>query len=69
MIPVKFMFSMKATKIDGIFTVDLTYVVSVKSTMKISSIFVAFLKNTNFKELDSKALLSVCFFFVVVVRH
>ena len=42
----KFMFSKKATKIDEIFTVD--YVVSVKSTGKISSIFVAFLENTNF---------------------
>ena len=44
------MFSKKATKIDEIFTVDLTlhmYVVSVKS-VKISSIFVAFLENTNF---------------------
>ena len=35
----------KATKIDKIFTID---VVSVKSTVKISSIFVAFLENTNF---------------------
>ena len=38
---VKFVFSKKATKIDEIFTVDLT--------VKISSIFVAFLENTNFK--------------------
>ena len=40
----KFMFSKKATKIDEIFTVDLT--LCVKSTVKI---FVAFLENTNFK--------------------
>ena len=39
----KFMFSKKATKIDEIFTVDLT------STLKISSIFVAVLENKNFK--------------------
>ena len=46
----KFMFSKKATKIDEIFTVDLTlYVVNVKSTVKISSVFVAFLENMNFK--------------------
>ena len=45
------MFSKKATKIDEIFTVDLklcTYLVSAKSTVKISSIFVATLENTNF---------------------
>ena len=48
-ISLRFMFSKKATKIDKIFTVDLTfYVVSVKSTVKILSIFVAFLENTNF---------------------
>ena len=46
----KFMFSKKATKIDEIFTVDLTFTkyISVKSTVKILSIFVAFLKNMNF---------------------
>ena len=44
------MFSKKATKIDEIFTVDLTlYVVNVKSTVRISSVFVAFLENMNFK--------------------
>ena len=43
------MFSKKATKIDEIFTVNLTlHVVDVKSTVKISSIFVAFLENMNF---------------------
>ena len=30
------------------------YVVSVKSTVKISSIFVAFLENMNFKKLDQQ---------------
>ena len=44
------MFSKKATKIDEIFTPLIWhYVVSVKSAMKISSTFVAFLENTNFK--------------------
>ena len=38
----KFLFSKTATKIDEIFSVD------VKSTVKISSIFVAFLENINF---------------------
>ena len=54
---VKFMFSNKATKIDEIFTADLTLCsmlvvctmyLSVKSKVKISSIFVAFLENMNF---------------------
>ena len=47
---VKFTFSDKATKIDKIFTINLTvcYVVTVKSTVKIPSIFVAFLENMNF---------------------
>ena len=40
------MFSKKATKTDEIFTADLTLV---KSMVKISSIFVAFLENMNFK--------------------
>jgi len=40
----KLMFSKKATRFDKIFTVDLTYAVSVKYTVKISSIFVAFLE-------------------------
>ena len=43
------MFFEKATKFDEIFTINLRYVVSVKlSTVKISSIFVAFLENMNF---------------------
>ena len=47
-VSLKFMFFKKATKFDEIFTIDLRYVVSVKSTVKISSIFVAFLENMNF---------------------
>ena len=46
------MFFKKATKFDKIFTVDLTltkYIHTVKSTVKISSIFVAFLEDTNFQ--------------------
>ena len=44
------MFSKKATKIDEIFNVDLTLTTlhNVKSMVKISSIFVAFLENMNF---------------------
>jgi hypothetical protein len=42
------MFSKKATKIDEIFTSIWHYVVSVKLTVKISSIFVAFLEKMNF---------------------
>ena len=43
------MFYKKATKIDKSSPSIWQYVVSVKSTVKISSIFVAFLENTNFK--------------------
>ena len=43
----KFMLSKKATKIDEIFTVDLT-LHNFKSMVKIASIFVAFLDNMNF---------------------
>ena len=43
------MFSNKATKIDKIFTINLTLtLVIINSTVKISSIFVAFVENTNF---------------------
>ena len=45
------MFSKKATKIDQIFTVDLM----LKSTVKILSIFMAFLENKNFKKLHNLA--------------
>ena len=51
---VKFMFSKKATKIYKIFTVDLSlcsnYQIDSGPRMKISSIFMAFLENTNFKK-------------------
>ena len=51
---VKFMFSKKATKIDQIFTVNLTFInkVSVKSTLKIFSIITAFLENMIFKRIN-----------------
>jgi hypothetical protein len=42
------MFSKKATKFDEIFTFIWSYEVNVKSTVKISSIFAAFLENMNF---------------------
>ena len=46
------MFSRKATKIDKIFEWSIwRYVVSVKSMLKILSIFVAFLENMNFTKL------------------
>ena len=48
----KFMFSKKATKIDKISPAIWHYVVSVKSTVKISLIFVAFLENMNFNDVD-----------------
>ena len=48
------MFFEKATKIDKIFTVNLT--VTFKSTAKISSIFVAFLENMNFIKLHGLPL-------------
>ena len=47
------MFSKKATKIDEIFTVDLTLCSKCQMTVKISSIFEAFLENTNFTLFDS----------------
>ena len=51
----KFMFSKKATKIDEIFTLLIWhYVVCVKTTVKILSILVAFLENTNFMAYFSK---------------
>ena len=43
---IKFTLSVKATKIDKIFTVNLTLC----SNRQISSIFVAFLENMNFKK-------------------
>ena len=47
---IKFVFPKKATKIDEIFTVDMTLTTS---TVKISSIFVAFLENMNFNQMLS----------------
>ena len=46
---VKFLFSEKATKFCEISTVDLSYVVLVKSTVDISQNFVAFSEYMNFK--------------------
>ena len=46
---VKFIYSEKATKICEISTVDLSYVVTVKSTVEISQKFVAFSEYINFK--------------------
>ena len=46
--PLKFIYSEKATKFCKISTVDLSYVVSVKSTVEISQNFVAFSEYMNF---------------------
>ena len=46
---VKFIYSEKATKFCEISTVDLFYVVTVKSTVEISQNFVAFSEYMNFK--------------------
>ena len=47
-VKIKLVFS-KATEIDEIFTTDLT-LHDIKSTVKISSIYVAFLENMNFND-------------------
>ena len=49
----KFVFSEKATKFWEISTVDLSYVVPVKSTVEISQNFVAFSEYMNFNILHS----------------
>ena len=49
MIAIKFIYSEKATKFCEISTVDLSYVVPVKSTVEISQTFVAFSEYMNFK--------------------
>ena len=46
--PIKFIYSEKATKFFEISTVDLSYVVPVKSTVEISQNFVAFSEYMNF---------------------
>ena len=48
----KFMFPKKNTKFTKSSPSIWHYVVSVKSTLKISLIFVAFLENTNFNQYD-----------------
>ena len=48
---IKFIFSKKVMKIDKIFTIDLTFN-SVKVTVKILSIFAAFLENMNFTNIN-----------------
>ena len=48
-LPLKFIYSEKAAKFCGIFTLLLSYVVPVKSKLKISQNFVAFSEYMNFK--------------------
>ena len=49
----KFVFSKKAIRIDEIFTIDLTLAIhNVKATVKIWSIFEAFLDNMNFNSIS-----------------
>ena len=55
---IKFVFSKKATKIDEILPSICHLLHSVKSTMKISSIFLAFLENMNFKRSLRRTLLT-----------
>ena len=50
-----FVFSKKATKIDEIFAIDLTLLHNVKSMVKISPIFVAFLENLYIMKNDQEA--------------
>ena len=45
---IKFIYSQKAAKFDQISTVDLSYVVPVKSTVEILQTFAAFLEYMNF---------------------
>ena len=49
----KFIYSEKATKFCEISTVDLSYVVPVKSTVEISQNFVVFSEYMNFKDGES----------------
>ena len=47
-VEIKFIYSEKATRFCEIFAVDLSFVVSVKSTVEIAQNFVAFSENINF---------------------
>ena len=49
---IKFIYSEKATKFCEIFTLLLSYLVSVKSKVKISQTFVAFSEYMNFKYVE-----------------
>ena len=57
----KFIYSEKATNFDKISTIDLSYVVTVKSTVKISQNFVAFSEYMNFKSFHQSSMLWVRF--------
>ena len=48
---VKFLFSKKAKKINGIFTVDLTVTIYCQIDGEVLSIFVAFSENVNFNKI------------------
>ena len=50
------MFSKKATKIDKVFTVDLTLTTFCQIDGKILSIFVAFIENMNIKRVETTQL-------------
>ena len=51
-LPLKFIYSEKATNFCKISSIDLSYVVKVKSTVEISQNFVAFSEYMNFKDTD-----------------
>ena len=56
---VKFIYSEKATKFCEIFTLLLSYVVPVKSKVKISQNFVAFSEYMNFKSVGLRDLMAL----------
>ena len=66
--PLKFIYCEKATKFCEISTVDLSYVVPVKSTVEISQNFVAFSEYMNFKNPYSSDKIVYCVA-VVVRKH
>ena len=53
LLKIKFIYSEKATKICEVSTVDLSYVVPVKSTVEISKFFLAFSEYMNFMFADA----------------
>ena len=59
-LPLKFMFSKKATKLTKSSPLIWHLLHNVKSMVKISSIFVAFSENMNFKDIDNETVRKCC---------